>query len=176
MPGNSFAASQLRALSNGFSALALVFAAAGCGGGTSYAPPPPPPPPPAAAATPAFFPVPGSYSQTTAGQTVTLTDGTSGATIYYTTDGSTPTISSTMYANPITITATATIKAIATASGFSASAVASGSYTLIPLGTGPTVAVVLTTDDQTRKLNPQDSVSFSGTIGGSSPIYPYIYG
>jgi len=171
MPENFFAAFQLRALCNGFSALALVFAAAGCGGGTSYAPAPPPPPPPAAAATPAFFPVPGSYSQTTAGQTVTLTDGTSGATIYYTTDGSTPTTSSTIYTNPITITATAAIKAIATASGFSASAVASGSYTLIPLGTGPTVAVVVTTDDQTRKLNPQESVSFSATIGGSSPIY-----
>jgi len=171
MPGNFLAAFQLRALCNGFSALVLVFAAAGCGGGTSYAPAPPPPPPPAAAATPAFFPVPGSYSQTTAGQTVTLTDGTSGATIYYTTDGSTPTTSSTIYTNPITITATATIKAIATASGFSASAVASGSYTLIPLGTGPTVAVVVTTDDQTRKLNPQESVSFSATIGGSSPIY-----
>jgi glucosylceramidase len=171
MPGNSFAASQLKALCNGFSALALMFAAAGCGGGASYVPPPPPPPPPPAAATPAFFPVPGSYSLTSAGQTVTLTDGTSGATIYYTTDGSTPTTSSTIYANPIAITATATIKAIATASGFSASAVASGSYTLIPLGTGPTVAVVVTTDDQTRKLTPQDSVSFSATTSGSNPIY-----
>ena len=171
MPGDSFAASQLRALCHGFLTLALVFAAAGCGGGASYAPPPPPPPPPTAAATPAFFPVPGSYSQTTAGQTVTLTDGTSGATVYYTTDGSTPTTSSTVYTNPITITATATIKAMATASGFSASAVASGSYTLIPLGTGPTVAVVVTTDDQTRKLARQESVSFSATIGGSSPIY-----
>ena len=171
MPENSFAASQLRALCNGFSALALMFVAAGCGGGASYVPPPPPPPPPPAAATPAFFPVPGSYSLTSAGQTVTLTDGTSGATIYYTTDGSTPTTSSTIYANPIAITATATIKAIATASGFSASAVASGSYTLIPLGTGPTVAVVVTTDDQTRKLTPQDSVSFSATTSGSNPIY-----
>jgi glucosylceramidase len=171
MPGNSFAASQLRALCNGFSPLALVFAAAGCGGGTSYAPPPPPPPPPAAAATPAFFPVPGSYSQTTAGQTVTLTDGTSGATIYCTTDGSTPTTSSTQYTNPITITATATIEAIATASGFSSSAVASGTYTLTPPGTGPTVAVVVTTDDQTRKLAPQGSVSFSAVSGGSNVAY-----
>jgi len=171
MPGNSFATSLLRALCNGFTALALVFAAAGCGGGTSYAPPPPPPPPPAATATPAFFPMPGSYSQTSAGQTVTLTDGTSGAAIYYTTDGSTPTTSSTIYANPITITATTTIKAIAAASGFSASAVASGSFTLVPLGTGPTVVVVVTTDDQTRKLTPQESISFSATTGGSNPIY-----
>jgi glucosylceramidase len=168
MPGIFFAAFRLRALCNGFYAFALVFAAAGCGGGTSSAPPPPPP---AAAATPAFFPVPGSYSQTAAGQTVTLTDGTSGATIYFTADGSTPTTSSTIYTNPITITATTAIKALATASGFSASAVASGSYTLIPLGTGPTVAVVVTTDDQTRKMAPQESVNFSATIGGSNPIY-----
>jgi glucosylceramidase len=171
MPGNSFATSQLRALCNNFLALALVFTAAGCGGGTSYSPPPPPPPPPAAAATPAFFPVPGSYSQTSAGQTVTLTDATSAGTIYYTTDGSTPTTSSTIYTNPITITATTTIKAIAAASGFSTSAVASGSYTLVPPGTGPAVAVVVTTDDQTRKLTPQESISFSATTGGSNPIY-----
>jgi glucosylceramidase len=102
---------------------------------------------------------------------VTLTDGTAGATIYYTTDGSTPTNSSTVYANPITIMATATIKAMATASGFSASAVASGSYTLTPPGNGPTVAVVVTTDDQTRKLAPQPSLSFSAASGGSNPIY-----
>jgi glucosylceramidase len=171
MPGISFAGLQLRALYKGFTAFSLALVTTGCGGGASSSPIAPPPPPPAAAATPAFFPMPGSYSQTTAGQTVTLTDGTSGATIYYTTDGSTPTTSSTIYTNPITITATTTIKAIATASGFSASAVASASYTLVPPGTGPTVAVVVTTDDQTRKLTPQESVSFSATVGGSNPIY-----
>ncbi len=154
------------------SAALVIVLAAGCGGGASSPPPPPPPPPPAAAATPAFFPVPGAYSQTSAGQMVTLTDVTAAATIYYTTDGSTPTTSSAIYANPITINATTTIKAIATASGFSASVVASGTYTLTPPGNGPPVAVVVTTDDQTRKLTPQGSVSFSTTIGGSNPGNP----
>ena len=154
------------------SAALVIVLAAGCGGGASSPPPPPPPPPPAAAATPAFFPVPGAYSQTSAGQMVTLTDVTAAATIYYTTDGSTPTTSSAIYANPITINATTTFKAIATASGFSASVVASGTYTLTPPGNGPPVAVVVTTDDQTRKLTPQGSVSFSTTIGGSNPGNP----
>jgi glucosylceramidase len=124
-----------------------------------------------AAATPVLFPVPGAYSQTQAGQMITLTDATAAATMYYTTDGSTPTTASTVYANPFPIMATTTIKAIATASGFSASAVASGTYTLTAPGTGPTVAVVVTTDDQTRKLASQNSVSFSAASGGSNPIY-----
>jgi O-glycosyl hydrolase len=173
MPGNSFAASRFRALYHGFSAFTLTLVATGCGGGASSSPivPPPPPPPPTAAATPAFFPVPGSYSQTSAGQKVTLSDGTSGATIYYTTDGTMPTTSSTQYANPIAISSTTTIKAIATAAGFSQSAAASGTYVLTPPGNGPTVSVVVTTDDQTRKLTSQESVSFSATMGGSSPIY-----
>jgi glucosylceramidase len=173
MYGTHLASVWLRVVANSCCAALLIVFATGCGGSGSTAPPPPPPPPPAAAATPAFFPVPGAYSQTSAGQMVTLTDSTSGATIYYTTDGSTPTTASTLYANPITITATATIKAIATAPGFSTSAVASGAFTLTPVGNGPTVAVVVTTDDQTRKLATQGSVSFSATSGGApgNPIY-----
>jgi glucosylceramidase len=173
MYGTHLASTCLRIAANSCCAALLIVFATGCGGGSSSAPPPPPPPPPAAAATPAFFPVPGAYSQTQAGQMVTLTDSTSGATIYYTTDGSTPTTASTIYANPITIMATATIKAIATASGFSTSAVASGAYTLTPPGSGPTVAVVVTTDDQTRKLTSQPSVSFSATSGSvpGNPIH-----
>ncbi len=170
MRGNRFAIAWLRFVANSCCAVLLVVFATGCGGGGSSAPPPPPPPPPAAS-IPAFWPVPGAYSQTSAGQSITLTDSTSGATIYYTTDGSPPTTSSTIYTNPIAIMATATIKAIATASGFSSSAVASGSYTLTPPGTGPTVAVVVTTDDRTRKLAPQPSISFSATTGGSNPVY-----
>jgi hypothetical protein len=79
------------------------------------------------AATPAFSPAPGIYA---AAQKVTITDSTTGAAIYYTTNGSTPTTSSTKYTAEITVSATTTIKAIATAAGFVTSAVASGTYTI----------------------------------------------
>jgi O-glycosyl hydrolase len=172
MRGHRFAASRLRVLYIWFFALTQVLVATGCGGGASSVPPPsPPPPPPAAAAMPAFWPVPGAYSQTQAGQTVTLTDGTPSATIYYTMDGTTPTSSSTQYTNPITISFTTTVKAIATAIGYSQSAAASGTYVLTPPGNGPTVSIVVTTDDQTKQLAPQPAVNFSAVIGGSKVVY-----
>src|SRR6185369_10469821 len=90
----------------------------------------------AAAATPTFSPAPGTYSS---GQSVQLQDTTTGATIYYTLDGSTPTTSSTVYTTAITVNTTTTIKAMAAASGFANSTVATGTYTI---GTPPTIAFV----------------------------------
>ena len=79
------------------------------------------------AAMPVFTPAPGTY---TGAQTVTLSDKTPGAVMYYTTNGTTPTTSSTKYTGPITISATSTLKAIASAPGVQNSAVASGLYTI----------------------------------------------
>jgi hypothetical protein len=79
------------------------------------------------AATPTFSPAGGTY---TSAQTVTISDTTTGATIYYTTNGTTPTTSSTRYTVPISVSATETIKAIAVAAGFSQSRVGSAAYTI----------------------------------------------
>jgi len=81
-------------------------------------------------ATPTYSPVPGDY---TSAQSVTITTTWPGAqTIYYTTDGSTPTSSSNVYSGPVSITATSTLKAIATAPNLTASSMASGLYTIAP--------------------------------------------
>jgi len=79
------------------------------------------------AATPTFSPVAGTY---TAAQSVTISDTTTGATIYYTTNGSTPTTSSTVYSGAITVASTETLEAIAAATGYTTSAVASAAYTI----------------------------------------------
>ena len=80
-----------------------------------------------AAATPIFSPVAGTYPST---QSVTISDATAGATIYYTTNGTAPTAISTPYAGAITVSSTETIEAIAVATGYNNSAVASATYTI----------------------------------------------
>lgn len=62
---------------------------------------------------------------------VTLATPTSGAKIYYTTDGSTPTSSSTEYTAAISLTATTTIKAIAVKAGSVPSNVLVATYTKV---------------------------------------------
>jgi hypothetical protein len=76
---------------------------------------------------PSFSPPGGTFNQPLQ---VTLTTPTSGATIRYTTDGSTPTASSPAYTGPISITRTTTVRAMTTAPGNTNSAVASATYTL----------------------------------------------
>jgi hypothetical protein len=75
------------------------------------------------AATPTFSPVAGTYATA---QTVTIASATAGAAIYYTVDGTNPTTASTAYTAPVSIAVTTTLKAIATATGYTASAVATG--------------------------------------------------
>lgn len=78
-------------------------------------------------ATPVISPTGGTITGTT---TISIADTTPSSSIFYTTDGSAPTPSSTHYTGTFTISATTTVKAIATAAGMTNSAVASNVYTL----------------------------------------------
>src|SRR5690349_14049159 len=69
----------------------------------------------------------GTY---TSAKSVSITDSTAGAAIYYTTDGTVPTTASNLYSGPITVASTETLKAIAAANGYSNSAVATGAFTI----------------------------------------------
>ena len=88
---------------------------------------------PTTVSTPTFSPAGGTY---TTAQTVTISCSTSGATIYYTTNGSTPLASSTMYNGAITISETTTLKAIAIKDGTSSN-VAEATYTIKQSGDDP---------------------------------------
>jgi len=79
------------------------------------------------AQAPYFSPGAGTYK---AIQTVTIADGTSGAQIYYTLDGTIPTTASSLYSGPITVATNQTVRAIAVASGLNSSAVATAVYTI----------------------------------------------
>ena len=82
--------------------------------------------------TPTFNP--GS-STSTQSLSVSINDATAGATIYYTTNGTTPSASSTVYSGPITVSATETVEAIAVETGYTNSAVATAVYTISTPGT-----------------------------------------
>ena len=69
-------------------------------------------------ATPSVTPAEGNYPNSVQ---VTVSDSTPGAVVYYTTDGSVPTQSSTRYTGPVTFTTSLTFSARAFASGYGAS-------------------------------------------------------
>jgi N-acetylneuraminic acid mutarotase len=133
--------------------------------------------PPSATApttTPVFSIASGTY---TAPQSVTISDATPGATIYYTSNGTPPTTSSSVYSAPVTVTSTETLEAMATASGYSSSDIASATYTITPppsfTVTGTTVSVIpgaTTRNTSTITLTP--SGGFTGVVNVSCAITP----
>jgi YD repeat-containing protein len=117
---------------------------------------------PPMSATPAFSPAAGTYASP---QTVAISDSTSGATIYYTTDGSTPTSSSPMVNGPLTVNSSETIKAMATATGYSQSLVVTAAYAI---GTTPVVNSISPTSGPVGTLVTISGNSFGGTQGSST--------
>ena len=121
------------------------------------------------AATPSFSVAAGTYSSA---QTVTISDATSGATIYYTTDGTTPTTSSTKYSGAITVASTQTLKAIAVASGYTNSAVATAAYTITSTLPTPTFSVAAGTYTSAQTVSISDATSGATiyyTTNGTTP-------
>lgn len=76
---------------------------------------------------PSFYVAEGTYDLD---QNIILSTPTIGAKIYYTTDGSTPTASSTLYNGAVTVNQTQTLKAIAVKTGYASSPVSSATYTI----------------------------------------------
>jgi N-acetylneuraminic acid mutarotase len=115
------------------------------------------------AATPTVSPAAGTY---TSSQSVTLSDFTPGATIYYTTNGTAPTASSTVYSGAIAVSASETIEAIAVAGGFTNSSVASATYTItLPVAATPAISLAGGT------YTGSQTVSLSDTTPGAIIYY-----
>ncbi len=124
------------------------------------------------AVAPVFSPAAGTY---TSAQSVKITSTTSGATIRYTTDGSTPSeTKGTLYSGTaVSIGATTTLKAIAYKSGFIDSAVTSGQYTInLPVTAAPVFSPAAGTYQSTQTVKITSTTSGATiryTTDGSTP-------
>ena len=121
------------------------------------------------AATPLFSPAGQSFATSIS---VTITDTTAGATIYYTTDGTTPTSASTKYTGAVTVSSTETITAIASASGFLNSQPASQTYTSTTQTAAPTFNPPAGSYAGTQSVTLSDTTAASKiyfTLDGSTP-------
>ena len=122
------------------------------------------------AASPTFSPASGTY---TSSQTVTISSATSGATTYYTLDGTTPTTASSVYSAPLVVSASETIDAVAVLTGNANSAVASAAYTItLPSVATPTFSPAGGTYTTAQTVTLADTTAGAAiyyTLDGSTP-------
>jgi len=118
------------------------------GGGTSVA------------ATPTFSVPAGVYASA---QSVGLSCSTPSSAIHYTTNGTAPTTSSSVYSSAISVPSTETLEAICAATGYSNSAVASATYTINTSGVYALPANRITTW--------KPGVTYNGGIPNRTTIY-----
>ena len=119
--------------------------------------------------TPTFAPPPTTY---TTPQSVTISDSLSGATIYYTMDGSMPTTSSPVYSAPILISATTSFRAMATSPGLAHSGVAFAVYSIsLPTAPSPSFAPPPSTYSSAQSVTLSNSLSLPMyyTTDGTTP-------
>ncbi len=120
-----------------------------------------------AAASPSFSPAAGTY---TTSQSVTLRTTTLVSTIYYTTNGTVPTTSSSVYSGTITVSSSETLEAIAVETSYTTSAVATAGYTINyptsqPAATAPSFSPAAGSYTETQ------SVAISTTTPGAKIYY-----
>jgi len=126
-------------------------------------------PPDPGVPTPTFSPAPGTYYSP---QTITLSDAMTGATIYYTTDGSLPTTNSPVYTAPIPISTSISIYAMATYPQYPRSNVVLGAYSIL-LPTAPAPMFWPTpftySTPQSVSLSNSANLPMYYTLDGSTP-------
>jgi N-acetylneuraminic acid mutarotase len=139
-------------------------------------------------ATPTFSVAGGTFTTV---QTVTISDTTPDATIFYTTDGTAPTFSSAIYTSPLTVSTVSTsetVEAMAVAANYFNTAVASGTYnidlpvnwytlttiasSLNPSNVGEYVTFTATVTPVSNSATPAGTVQFSAGDGApmGSPV------
>lgn len=119
--------------------------------------------------TPQFSIAAGTYTSL---QTVKISEYTSGAKIYYTTNGDEPTTSSTKYTGPIKVDQTETIKAIAVTEGLSDSEIASAEYSIDLPAAAPKFSLASGTYHAVQTLTITDAtphVTIYFTLNGTTP-------
>ena len=117
---------------------------------------------------PTFSPAAGTYDEA---QSVTISCATTGAAIYYTTDGSEPTDASSPYTGAINVTTTTTIKAIAYV-GENASAVTTASYNIVSLAN---ISDITEVGEAYEVQGTVVATSTRGFVMGDGTGYVYYY-
>lgn len=119
-------------------------------------------------ATPTFNPPAGTYAGT---QSVAIISSTTGAAIYYTTNGTTPNCSGggTLVSGNISITSSVTVKAIGCATGFTPSSVVTADYVINGTVAAPQFSISGGTYNATQNLiltTPTSGASIYYTVDG----------
>jgi sugar lactone lactonase YvrE len=130
-------------------------------------------------ATPFLNPPPGAVTN---GTLVAIGTITPGATIYFTTNGTTPTTGSPIYAGPLTFQGSLTVEAVGVESGYNSSAIVSGSYSLAkaatptfnppigPITNGTSIALACSTPGSTIYYTLDGSTPTSNSFVYASPF------